>query len=102
MQSQAFLDLLDKMRETHIAKSNGYSGKDNPDTWANFRESKRFGVTPFLGCLIRLSDKFVRISNLVRDNTNDTIGESLEDTLIDMASYCLIAICLLRETHDNK
>lgn len=92
-----FIELLDEMRDTHIRKSAGYSGMDNPDTWANFRQSEGFGVSPFLGCLVRMSDKFIRVQNLVKNAKNDKVGESLKDTLIDLASYALIAICLLEE-----
>jgi hypothetical protein len=92
-----FLQLLDEMKNIHVAKNAGYSGKDNPDAFANFRMSERFGVSAFLGCLIRLSDKFIRVSNLVKDASNEMIGESIKDTLLDLACYALIAICLLEE-----
>lgn len=97
MPSQRYLQLLDEMRDLHIKKSAGYAGIDNPDAWANFRLSQNFGVSAFLGCLIRLSDKYIRVSNLVRNEKNEQVGESLKDTLFDMASYALIAICLLEE-----
>lgn len=95
--NKEFLFLLDTMKETHLKKSAGYSGMDNPDTFANFRLSEAFGVTPFLGCLVRLSDKFTRVVNLVKNSENEQVGERLEDTLLDLASYALIAICLLKE-----
>ena len=97
-----FLELLDKIRDTHIRKSAGYAGQENPDTWANFRLSERFGVSPFIGCLVRLSDKFIRVSNLVRDARNEQVGEGIKDTLIDLASYALIAICLFEEEESKN
>jgi hypothetical protein len=100
--NKRFLELLEKIRDTHIRKSAGYSGADNPDTWANFRLAEQFGVSAFKGCLIRLSDKFIRVSNLVKNSENEQVGEKIEDTLIDLASYALIAICLLEEMEKNE
>lgn len=92
-----FFELLDELADTHIRKNAGYAGIDNPDPLANFRESERFGVSAFKGCLVRVSDKFIRITNLVRSKLNEQVGETLEDTLIDLAAYCLIAIILSEE-----
>jgi len=100
MASQKYLDLLDKMKDLHIRKSAGYAGQNNPDAWANFRMSEGFGVSAFLGCLIRITDKFIRIQNLVKNPKNDMVGESVRDTLFDLASYALIAICLWDEIEE--
>ena len=98
MPSQEYLDLLAGMRELHIKKSAGYSGADNPDAWANFRRALEFGVQPEIGALIRLSDKFSRLTTLVRDPANDQLSdENIEDTAIDLAAYALIYVCLRRE-----
>jgi len=95
--SKQFLDLLTVMKDTHERKSAGYAGVDNPDAFANFREAERFGVSAFKGCLIRMSDKFIRLANVLKNPSADQVGETIEDTLLDLASYALIAICLWRE-----
>lgn len=100
MASQKYLDLLDKMKDLHIRKSAGYSGQDNPDAWENFRMSQDFGVSAFLGCIVRMTDKFIRIRNLIKNPNNDQVGESIRDTLLDLASYALIAICLWDEEQE--
>lgn len=97
MASQRYLQLLDAMKELHIAKNAGYSGADNPDPWANFRMSESFGVAAFLGCLVRMSDKYIRVTNLVKNPANEKVGENIKDTLFDLAAYALIAVCLLEE-----
>lgn len=99
--SVKYISLLNKMEELHLAKSAGYSG-DNEDCWANFRMSENFGVSAFLGCLIRITDKFIRIQNLVKNPSNDMVGESVRDTLFDLASYALIAICLWDESVEQN
>lgn len=95
--SPEYLKLLADMRDLHIAKNAGYAGAGNEDPWANFRMSEAFGVEPFKGVLTRMSDKYIRITNLVKDPSNERVGESLDDTLMDLAAYALIAICLRRE-----
>ena len=37
----------------------------------------------------------------MKDKDNEQVGEKIEDTLIDLASYALIAICLLEEELDK-
>lgn len=101
MASKQYLNLLDEMKELHIRKNAGYAGKDAEDAWANFRMSEAFGVPAFQGCLVRMSDKFIRVSNLLKDPSNDMVGESVDDTLFDLAAYALIAICLRRENEDK-
>lgn len=84
------------MQDLHLRKNAGYSGIGN-DPWANFRHASAFGVTPYIGVLVRLSDKFQRYQNLYKDPALDQVNESIVDTLLDMACYALIAICLREE-----
>lgn len=94
-----YLELLEQMRLLHINKNSGYAG-DNPDRWANFRMSESFGVSAFIGTLVRMSDKWIRIINLVKNPANEKVGESIKDTLMDLAAYALIAICIMEEKSD--
>ena len=98
--SPRFIELLEEARRIHVTKNAGYSGIGARDPWKNFREAERFGISPFLGCLVRMSDKFVRIGNLIQDPNADQVNEKITDTLLDMANYCLIAICLWEERED--
>lgn len=90
-------DLLKDMEDLHRKKNAGYAGKRARDPWKNFRMATRIGLTAFQGCMTRWGDKVVRVENLVADPSNEQVGENLEDTLMDLAAYSLIAICLLRE-----
>lgn len=92
-----FHELLEKMRDIHNAKNADYgAGK----VLGNFMEAARFGVDPFKGVLIRLSDKYSRIASLsIKENmTGEVKDESIEDTLLDNAIYSLLAIVVRRET----
>jgi hypothetical protein len=95
--NKRFLELNAEEREVHVAKAAGYSGTDNPDTWANFREAVAWGSTPLQGCLVRMGDKYRRAQNLIRNPAADQVGESLKDTLMDLSNYAKIAICLWEE-----
>lgn len=48
---------------------------------------KKLGI---ISAITRISDKFNRIVNLVQNNSIDDLGESIEDTLLDMANYCIM------------
>jgi hypothetical protein len=89
-----FLRLLCRMRELHDAKSADYG--DGMDAYSNFRRSARLGVSPFLGCLVRLNDKVERVIQLSQHEAR-VKEESIVDTLIDLANYALIAIILYDE-----
>lgn len=100
--SSEYLKLLDDMRELHIKKNAGYAGANASDPWRNFRQCESFGIPAVDGVITRMSDKWSRIQSLWTDKANEQVGESIEDTLMDLAAYSLILICLLREkpTHE--
>lgn len=95
--SPKYLALLDKMRDLHIRKNAGYAGVGNVDPWRNFRMAEDFGVEAWRGALIRASDKWSRIISLLENPENEQVGEALNDTLFDLAAYCLIVRCLRDE-----
>jgi hypothetical protein len=90
--------LLDEIKELHIKKSAGYAGADSSDAFVNFRVAEVFHIPAEVGVLIRMSDKFVRAGNLITNPNNDLVGESIQDTLMDLASYALICLCLVEES----
>lgn len=91
-----YLELLREMADLHARKAAGY-GTDGGDVWANFREAERWGITTLQGCLVRMGDKYRRAQSVLRDPGNEQVGETARDTLIDLAAYALIAVCLLME-----
>lgn len=93
----AWDDIFVEAAELHIRKNAGYAGAKNPDPWANFRLCEELGVPAWLGCLVRMSDKFIRVQNLLDNPDNERVGESIADTLADLGAYALIAVCLIEE-----
>lgn len=92
--------LLRRMGRTHDAKRQDYAS--NQDPLGNFREAERLGVTPLQSIMIRLTDKYTRACNLVRRNGSAAVrNESLEDTLLDMANYSLLALLAHKENQGD-
>jgi len=88
-----FYRLLDQMAGLHSRKNADYSGGD---PLSNLRACERFGVEPWRGVLVRMSDKWARITNLA-NKAAEVTDETLEDTLMDLSVYALLCIVLLRE-----
>lgn len=94
--SQAYFDLLDKMKALHASKSRDYGSETDP--LANIRSGAEFvGIEPFKGAMVRLSDKVTRLATFNR--TGSLHHEGVEDTLLDLASYSLLALLLYQEEH---
>jgi len=98
-----FLELIVRMCEIHSLKRKAYA---SGDSLGNFRESLRIGISPFKGCLVRLTDKVTRLYNLARNMDNPEFSsvvreETIEDTLIDLAVYSLLAIILIGEEDEG-
>jgi len=90
-----FNELLIRMSKLHEAKDHDYSHNNH---LANFYVSEEFNIPAWKGCLIRLSDKFSRIKSIIKKGESKVTSESLEDTLLDLATYSLLVIILLKET----
>lgn len=49
-----------------------------------------------IAALTRISDKFSRAENLILNNDAGTNDESLADTLLDMANYCVMTAVYMK------
>lgn len=100
-----FHQILRNMGEVHDRKNSDYANSDT-DRYKNFRLCEMAGISAFDGCLTRLSDKFARVMNLAekarRDEGPAVRDESIEDTLLDMANYAVIALILHRQQRATK
>ena len=47
-------------------------------------------------------DSYVENNQISKNPDNDKVGEAITDTLMDMAVYSLIAICLFEEQNQKK
>lgn len=93
-----YLALLDSLRDLHIQKAKDYG--NGVDPLANLRASEKLGIRPWIGCILRCSDKMTRVHSLIRNG--NLANESIEDNLKDMAAYCLLALRLLKEDRKDE
>ena len=94
-----FYELLDEIRELHDSKNADYS-KDG-DPLSNFRLCGAFGIPPWKGALVRMSDKWSRITELAGDKPQKVADENITDTLMDLAVYALLTIILHEEVKEG-
>ena len=93
MRNPKFNAILEEIQRLHDSKSHDYTPDSDP--LHNLRRAADFGIEPWRGVLVRLSDKWSRIEQLAAGKTAK--HESLRDSLIDNAVYSLLAIILLDE-----
>ena len=84
-----FKEITSDMAKTYERKNNDYSD--------SFGQSIReFG---FVAGVVRISDKFNRLKSLLLSGKEQKVNdESVQDTLLDMANYCIMT----RMWVDNK
>ena len=90
--SKQFLGLCDMIKDIHLRKAHDY-GTDG-DALGNFQSSERLGVQPHMGVFIRMQDKMSRLESYCKKGA--LMNESIEDNLIDLAAYSLLAVVVLR------
>lgn len=88
-----FDKVIQEIIALHAKKQADYGTASDP--FANIRASQRFSIPPWLGAVLRANDKISRIQSFcVNGNLKN---ESLEDSLMDLAVYAIIALALRRE-----
>jgi len=99
--SKRFYELILEICLLHEKKNADYASEQDP--LLNFKRSLEWNLPPWEGCLVRLSDKYSRLVQLIK---KQKIGEerrvkdeTITDTLKDLAVYSLILIILLEESH---
>ena len=79
-------ELLDYLHKLYIEKNHDY-GDSVHDTYV------KYGITSFL---VRMEDKLNRARTLTR-NAALVNNEKIEDTLLDLANYAILAVLELQE-----
>ena len=93
-----FFEVLEELASMHERKGNDYGTSQDP--LANVRASEHWGVPDWVGSLIRGHDKVIRLQNAAKGST--LVNEGIEDSLLDLASYAIIALVLYREGKTKK
>ena len=89
---KTFEQITKELNELYAKKNTAY-GDSFSDTF------QRFGI---ISAVTRIADKFNRLANLVVNKGINNLGESIEDTLLDLASYCIMTIMELRKRRNNN
>ncbi len=85
-----------KMIAVTRAKNADYTGSSD-DPFANFRITDNFGVASVeQGFFTRMCDKFSRIASFIQKGILLVKDETVEDTLVDLANYCILFAGYLR------
>jgi hypothetical protein len=102
-----FHTLIEEIRELHEKKNKQYATSDDP--LGNFRRTGKIiakmlkpGLDPTLAsCLAFMSKQVDGVYEIFGEAKTDTI-DSLEDKLLDIAVYSIIAMILVRESRAEK
>lgn len=89
-----FRDITEKMRETFLKKNHDY-GNSFHETW------DEFGDKGIITALTQISHKYHRLMNIGL-GTKPLVDESIDDTLLDMANYCILTIMELEKARNNE
>lgn len=83
-------DICAKIHQTFISKRQDYGNTTEESL-------KRYGPSAML---TRIYDKHERLNNLLLGNKMPN-NESIQDTLLDMANYCIIWIMEMTKEYEN-
>lgn len=88
-----------RSRNLMAEKNHDYTGgQDATDAFANFRAVEAMNITDSLtGLMTRMSDKFCRLGTLCKGRKLKVKTESVEDTLLDIINYSVLAMGLVME-----
>lgn len=83
-------EMCTKMQAITKAKNSDYTGTTD-DPFRNFSDSETYaGVSTERGFLVRMGDKMARVRSFVDKGTLEVKDEAVEDTLLDLANYCIL------------
>lgn len=74
--------ILIEMNDTYIRKNSDYGNSFDISL-------DKFGL---IASVVRLSDKFNRIEQLIQNKEQQVKDESIRDTFMDMANYCAMTV----------
>ena len=78
---EMYIEIMKKMYTTYVNKNNDYG-----DSFG--KSIEKYG---FISGLTRISDKFNRLETIILNDCNYNVeDETLKDTLIDLANYCIL------------
>lgn len=90
------------LHEIVKAKNADYTG-ESQDPFFNFNMVEKLGIsTTETGILTRMLDKFARITSFVKKGVLKVKDETVEDTLLDLANYCIIMAAYIKSKKEKE
>lgn len=91
MTQEQFLKALSDTyaQNVEISRKKNSDYADDDDAFKNFHACEMLGISAEMGILVRMSDKLVRIGNLL-SRKNIVTDEKITDTLQDLSNYAAI------------
>lgn len=77
-----FMDYITEMKDLYLKKNHDYGDSVS-------KTFEEYGLTSFL---VRMDDKMNRIKTLIKVGDAAVTGEHIEDTLLDLANYAVLAL----------
>ena len=77
-----FMDYITEMKDLYLKKNHDYDDSVS-------KTFDEYGLTSFL---VRMDDKMNRIKTLIKVGDAAVTGEHIEDTLLDLANYAVLAL----------
>jgi len=96
--NERFTAILTQIQETHDKKQADYGTDEDP--FANVNAASEFGIDPLVGIMLRMNDKMTRLKSFVKKG--NLVNESVEDSLLDLAVYAIIALVKYEEMPDSN
>lgn len=105
MKKDAFLlyheSMCKRMIDTVKAKNADYTANAD-DPFSNFSSVEIQDIcSTEVGFLVRLNDKYSRIKSFVKKGVLLVNDESVEDTLIDLANYCILMASYIKSKREK-
>lgn len=94
-------ETFDKLVSITEKKNADYAGKGG-DAFNNFTRVEALGIaTTEQGFVTRMTDKLSRIISFMQNGELQVKDESVEDTLLDLANYCVLMAGYLRSKKED-
>lgn len=90
------MDNVKKFRQIAEEIGNLYEAKNKCYNNSFGETYQKLGI---VSAVTRISDKYNRLCNLAKKTDVDDLGESIEDTLRDMASYSIMTLMEMKREH---
>ena len=92
-----------EMHTITAQKNADYSADSENDAFGNFRMVQYLGAaTVEQGFITRMTDKLARIASFCKKGELQVKNESVTDTLLDLANYCILFAGYLQSEKDKK